>query len=529
MNTHCAILTVSRRAAFATAAASIVRAQSPRKRPNFLFILADDHAGYALGADGDSNAVREHAQNGIGVECSGVGGGSQGRSLCALTPNLDRLASEGTRFAAHYCNSPVCTPSRQSFLTGQLPHAAGVTRLPTPLSETKPTLAKQFQKAGYATGVIGKMHFNQPGRGGLHGFDYAVTEREVQQQWMRGVKPAPLPDGLRAKPPWKPFQDPARIWLNAEKLPFARLERDMKSEYQLGLAAQFLEQHRDKPFALWMSFQEPHSPYDFPYEDRGRIDPAKLTAPRVGPEDAWQIPKIFRSLSDAEKRGIAAAYYTSVHYLDRNVGRLLQTLKRLNLEDDTLVVYMADHGYCLGQHGRFEKHCGYDPALRVPLIFRWPGRIRAGAVVRDFTESIDVPATIPELLGLDPLPVRHGSSLRPYLEGKSPTAGRNHIFSEYLVNEEAFIRTSRWKYIYCTGRRARGDGYEIDNPTPGPYQRLYDLMADPGEFRDVAGKNPRVVEEMRRLLLDRFRRTHPEVDREPAADPLDFYLRPRDV
>ena len=204
-------------------------------------------------------------------------------------------------------------------------------------------------------------------------------------------------------------------------------------------------------------------------------------------------------------------------------------LKRLDLEEDTLVVYMADHGYCLGQHGRFEKHCGYDPALRVPLIMRWPGRIRAGNVVQNFTESIDLPATIPELLGLDPLPLLHGHSLRPYLmEGGKPK-GRDHIFSEYLENEEAFIRTSRWKYIYCTGKRARGDGYEIDNPTPGPYQRLYDLRTDPGEFADVAAKNPTVVAEMRKLMLDRFRNTHPQVDREPATDPLDFYLRPRDV
>jgi len=492
--------TLSRRQAAAAAlGATLVTAQQ-KKQPNFLFILADDHAGYALGADGDANA---------------------------LTPNLDKLAREGTRFAAHYCNSPVCTPSRQSFFTGQLPHMAGVTRLPTPLSQDKPTLAKQFKKAGYSTGVIGKMHFNTPGVKGLHGFDYAMTEREVNQFWARDVKPHVLPDAARTKPQWKPFKDPARIWLNAEKLPYPRLEEDMKSAYQLRLADEFLTSQKDKPFALWMSFQEPHSPYDFPVEDRERIDPAKFKAPRVGPEDAWQIPKIFRDLSEAEKRGITAAYYTSVHYLDRSVGRLLDMLKRLNLEEDTLVVYMADHGYCLGQHGRFEKHCGYDPALRVPLIMRWPGHIRAGNVIHDFTELIDLPATIPELLGLDPLPLLHGHSLRPYLEGGKPK-GRDHIFSEYLENEEAFIRTSRWKYIYCTGKRARGDGYEIDTPTPGPYQRLYDLRADPGEFVDVAAKNQRVVTEMKKLMLNRFRHTHPEVDREPPANPLDFYLRPRD-
>ena len=105
------------------------------RRPNFLFLLADDHAAYVLGCDGNR---------------------------LAATPNLDRLASEGTRFSRHFCNSPVCTPSRQSFFTGQLPHTAGVTRLPTPLALDKPTLAKQFKAAGYSTAVFGKMHFNRP-------------------------------------------------------------------------------------------------------------------------------------------------------------------------------------------------------------------------------------------------------------------------------------------------------------------------------------------------------------------------------
>lgn len=483
---------------------AILSQQRPRRRPNFLFLLADDHAGYALGSEGNRHAI---------------------------TPNLDALAVAGTRFAAHYCNSPVCTPSRQSFLTGQMPHATGVTRLATPLSEQKPTLARQLQKAGYRTGVIGKMHFNRPGSPGLHGFDSAVTEPELAKIWQQRVpNPRPLPEGARSKPAWKPFEDPARIWLNAEKLPYPRYEADMRAAQQIALATEFLETNKDRPFALWVSFMEPHSPYDFPFEDRDRVNPEAFTPPRMGPEDAWQIPKIFRDLTGDEKRGIAAGYYTSVAYLDRSIGQVLATLQRLHLEEDTLVVYMADHGYCLGEHGRFEKHCGYDPALRVPLILRWPGRIREKQTIRDFTESIDVPATITDLLGIDPLPVQHGNSLRAYVsEGRKPANTRQHVFSEYLENEEAFVRTSRWKYIYCTGKRARTDGYEIDNPTPGRYQRLYDLKRDPGEFTDVAARNPKVVSEMKALLLDRFRKTHPEAQDEPAADPLDYYLRPRDA
>ena len=193
---------------------------------------------------------------------------------------------------------------------------------------------------------------------------------------------------------------------------------------------------------------------------------------------------------------------------------------------------MADHGYMLGQHGRFEKHCCYEPSLRVPLIMRWPGRVRRG-VVNDMTESVDVASTILDMLDAAPLPVTHGHSLRHYLEGKTVDSPRDHIFSEYLENEEACIRTEQHKFIFCSGKRARTDGYEIDNPTPGRYIRLYDLKADPGEFTDVARQNPELVAKFQGLMLTRFRATHPDAPQEPkqasAGDFLDWYVRPRDA
>jgi len=289
-------------------------------------------------------------------------------------------------------------------------------------------------------------------------------------------------------------------------------------------ALKFLEENKSRQFALWVSLQEPHSPYDFPVEDRSRYSPSTFAPPRVGPEDAWQIPKIFRDLSDDDKRGINASYYTSVRFLDRNMGKVLGRLDELKLAENTLVVYLADHGYCLGQHGRFEKHCGYDPAMRVPLIFRWPGKV-AQRTVTSLTEHVDVPATITELLEIDPLPGAQGQSL-------IASPARTSIFSEYLENEEAFVRTERWKYIFCTGKRKREDGYEVDNPTPGRYQRLYDLKADPGEFTDVTAKNPEIVAQLQALMLDRFRATHPDAASEPGMGgkeaALEFYLRPRD-
>ena len=484
------------------AVTAISRAQ--RRKPNFLFIIADDHAGYVLGCDGNR---------------------------LARTPNLDALAGQSMRFSRHYCNSPVCTPSRQSVLTGQLPHSAGVTRLPTALAEDKPTLAKQFRNAGYTTAVFGKMHFNRPGVSGMHGLEIACTEDVLTRGWANSVKPRAIPAGIATKPPWKPFKDPARIWLNADALPYPRYEADMRASFQVGLAQRFLEDHRGKPFALWVSFLEPHSPYDFPIEYQKKYTPAQFSVPEMGPEDDWQVPLIFRDLSPEDKRGINAAYYTSVAYLDQNVGSVLRKLRELNLEDNTVVVYTADHGYDLGQHGRFEKHCGYEPALRVPLLIRYPKRVEPG-VVTDMTEHVDLTATIRNLMDLEPLPVEHGRSLLPYLEARKMEK-RGHIFSEYLENEEAYIRTERWKFIYCSGKRARRDGYVLVDPTPGRYRVLFDLQADAGEFHNVARQNPNVIEELEKLMIERFRQTHPDAHNEPRdagrEDVLDWYLRPRDA
>jgi len=408
-----------------------------------------------------------------------------------------------------------------------MPSAAGVTVLRTQLSTSQPTLAQHLQKAGYGTAVFGKMHFNRPSSPGLHGFAHASCEDVIQREWS-AIDPArPPAAGVRTKPVWRPFKDPARSSLDAEKLPYPRYEEEMRSAHTVRQACAYLDQNKDKPFALWVSLQEPHSPFDFPIEDATHFSPARFTPPKVGPEDAWQVPLIFRDLAAEEKAGIIAAYYTSVRYLDRNMGRVLAHLDKLGLADNTLVVYTADHGYSLGHHGRFEKHCGYDPALHVPLIFRQPRRLPAGKRVTGLTEHIDLAPTLCDLLQVDPMPTFHGRSMTP----ASPRT-RRHVIAQYLENEEAFVRTPEWKYIYGTGRRKRTDGYETANPTPGPYERLFSLQRDPGEFTDLSARRPEVVRQMQDLWLARMRATHPEAGQEPNGsreNAMAFYLRPRDA
>jgi choline-sulfatase len=495
---------LTRRAFAGVAAAAAPISLRAASKPNFLFLIADDHAGYVMGCDGNAKAA---------------------------TPNLDRLASEGTRFAANYCNSPVCTPSRQSFLTGQLPHAAGVTVLRTSLDPAKPTIAKQLKLAGYNTAVFGKMHFNRPAEAGLYGFDHMMTEGDLTRAW-NAAQASEIPASVPTrKLPWRPFATHAREWLNGQNLPYPRDRAGMRSSFQVREIAKYLEENKGKPFALWASFMEPHSPFDFPVGER-KFKGEQFTPPEVRKEEASQVPLIFRDLTPDEKTNIIAAYYNSARFLDSSIGAVLDLLEKHGLAENTFVVYMADHGYSLGQHGRFEKHCGYDPALRVPLIMRWPGRIRRG-VVKDFTESVDVPHTILDMLGAPPFEVRHGSSLRPYLEGKRPDSRRGHIFSEYLENEEAFVRTATHKLVFCSGKRERTDGYKTDSPTPGRYTRLFDLRSDPGEFKDVSVEQTKVADRLKGVLLERFRKTHPEAAQEPqrlsVEESLEWYLRPRDA
>jgi choline-sulfatase len=269
-------------------------------------------------------------------------------------------------------------------------------------------------------------------------------------------------------------------------------------------------------------------------EYRGRVAPDSLTVPKVGPEDDDQIPAIFRDLTDAEKRGIAAAYYTSVEFLDKNVGRVLQGLAESGALENTLVIYTGDHGYMLGQHGRFEKHCCYDPAIRAPLIVRYPGHIAPGQSTSALVEFIDIAPTVLELAGLPAGTGMQGQSLVPLVTGKTGQH-RERVYIEYSENEEAAIRTPRWKFLYGTGRRERQDGYATGKPLPGRTVRLFDLDRDPDEMTNLADRpeHAQLVAELTADLAAHLRRTARQPELIPQTEDvhavLEHCLQPRDV
>lgn len=475
----------------------------PARRLNVLWICADDHAPYVLGAYGNRTVQ---------------------------TPNLDRLAAGGMRFGRAFCNSPVCTASRQSFITGRYPRTLGVTQLSTPLPADDVTLADVLGRAGYATAAFGKMHFNSRLS---HGFAKRLDLEDFAAA--RAARPAtPIPTDVRVQPPWRPFKDPAHIWLNAETLPVRNVDADMSGTYFAAEASRFLNEARTEPFFLFVSFYEPHSPFNFPIEDRGRFDPARFDVPSVAPQDDWQIPAVFRNLTPPEKQGIAAAYYTSVGFLDRNVGRVLAALEKSGQAANTLVIYTGDHGYLLGQHGRFEKHCSYEEAIRAPLLMHCPGQVRPGSTTQALVEFIDIFPTVLDFCGV-PIPANvQGRSLRQILTGQTATH-RPYVFIEYAPNDEAAIRDERWKLIFERGKRRRTDGYDTGRPLPGRKVRLYDLEHDPHELSDVASRpeNADRVQRMLALLAEHLRATA----REPAPistsadvlDQLDTLVQAHDV
>jgi choline-sulfatase len=482
-------------------------AAAEQRPPNVLWICGDDHSAFVYGAYGNT---------------------------LAHTPNLDRLAGQGMRFDRAYCNSPVCTASRQSFLTGRYPRSVGVTRLSTPLSDGEVTLAEMLKARGYDTAAVGKMHFNSSLR---HGFDVLVGEQD-HAKWLADKGKRPVPPGAAVQPPWRPFKDPAAVWLNSDCRPLGLVEPDMRAAFFVDRAAQFLGEHgraEDKPFFLMVSFTEPHSPFHFPVEYHAKRRRAEeFTAPKAGPDDGAQVPAVFRDLTDAQKRGIIAAYHTSVEYHDGNVGRLLQVLEERGLARDTLVIYTGDHGYMLGEHGRFEKHCGFEPAVRAPLVMRFPGKVKEGSSTDALVELVDVVPTVLEYTGT-PVPRRvQGRSLAGLLAGRT-NRHRDRVMIEYSENAEGYVVTDRYKFIYCAGNRERDDGYATGRPLPGRTVRLYDLEKDPGELTNLAGRpeHAGLVAELTAALANHMKVTARRPERIPAADDvheiLDVCLQPDDL
>jgi len=431
------------------------------------------------------------------------------------TPNIDRLAEDGTVFMNAYANAPICNASRQSLLTGKYPHSTGVTLLSTPFQdETNKTIAEYLRDHGYSTGVIGKTHFNNRGKDKPdHGFSVMIGDKEYKS-WLKSQNMPQISDSIRVLTEWRPFVDSARIWLNADVLPTAIHEQFGSAAFDAAKAIEFLQQNKDTAFFLCVGFHEPHAPFHFPLEFAGKYDPAEMPMPKGSSEDDRFVPEIFRDLSEDDKRGIVASYYTSVEYMDQNVGKILDEIDRLGLAENTLVIYLGDQGYLLGDHKRFEKHTMWDPAIKAPLIFRLGSSVKGSERTKALVQFIDVVPTILDIVGLPPLESVQGRSMK-YLFGLKNAAGNDYVLAEFPLDDMAMITDGKWKYIYTTGLYDLGQGYATGYGPTGTLHRLYDLQNDPEESSNIADfpGNETILKSLQEHMLNIFRETHPEASK----------------
>jgi len=457
---------------------------------NVIVIIGDDHSSKVLGSYGNK-IIR--------------------------TPNLDRLASEGIRFCNAYANAPLCSASRQSILTGKYPHSTGVTLLRTPFrDEGNTTVAEILRNKGFRTGIIGKTHFNNyldsvpPD----HGFEYMWSHRDYIRWFSENGRT--VPDSVSVRPEWKPFQDPARIWLNADMLPGAFHEGDGTADLCAKKAVEFIRNHSNERFCLWVGFDQPHSPFDFPVEYRGKYDPDDIILPAGSMEDDRWIPSVFRDLSDGDKKGIIASYYTSVEYMDHAVGKILDAVDEMGLTGETLVIYIGDQGYLLNDHKRFEKHTMWEYSIKAPLIIKSGNSSRKKCANIMITEFIDLAPTILDLLGFRVHEEMQGKSLSPFIKnGKSHH--KEFVFAEFLCDNKAMVATEDWKYIFASGKSDLGQGYATGYGPSGIIHKLYHLKNDPGETTNVASNpgNTDILNLLQEQMLKVFKETHPYADQLP--------------
>lgn len=364
------------------------------------------------------------------------------------TPNVDRLAEEGTQFTGCHATCPQCSPSRSSLFTGQYPHQNGMYTLaewgPGPLDTEAPSVARAFRDAGHRTAYIGKWHLGETGPG-VYGWETTANVHETSNP----------PEGFRT------------------------------DERTRDRAVSYLSTYDEsKPFFLTVSFNLPHPPF---MEDEGftdRFDRADVPIPVSFSDDLSEKPAFQRlratgsegNLDAADVRDIGYKYRTMTARVDDHVGRLLETLETEGLADETVVVFTSDHGDMQGAHRLNKKGViAYDEILRVPLVMRLPNRRSTRDRIPDLVSNRAIPATLLDAAGVDaPDAFKSGSVLEALGRRSPPDDDRvffEHKYAYWGEHPYRGVRTTRWKFVE----------YLRDETN-----ELYDLRDDPHEMRNLA-------------------------------------------
>lgn len=474
---------------------------SAQNRPNLLLICTDQQRFDTLGCYGNQY-----------VE----------------TPTLDRLASEGVLFENCYVQNPICSPSRASLMTGRYVHSHGLWTNGNTIPDHEELFTQTLADNGYDCGLIGKLHLS-PAFGGRtekrlnDGFRYFQWAHDPSQgspdnmyhQWLREHHPELYAQAIA---------DSGHSEGLHEAVLFDKMPTEAHySHWAAEKAIEFLTSARapDKPFFLWVNFFDPHHPFVAPQEYLDRYDPAQLPRPIKASASTAPKPPIFQAASRESYAGhargfvdhtpeeiqqIVAAYYAMVTLIDDEVSRILEQIKLLGLENDTVVVFTSDHGEMLGDHGVLLKGpILSEGAVRVPLIMRWPGHLPAGERRHEPVQLMDLCPTFLEAASLAPLPRNQAASILPVARGNSESSPRDWVLCEYRNSVYArdynppqhvtMLRKGAFKLVVYHGMPASGQ------PRTG---ELYDLAADPQELNNLWGDpaHRTLRTELQEFLLD---------------------------
>ena len=456
-------------------------ADESKERPNILFILSDDHTSQSWGVYGGvlSNYVKND--------------------------NIRRLANEGCVLDNCFCTNSISVPSRASIMTGAYSHRNGVYTLEDALNPEDDNIAKRLQEGGYQTALFGKWHLKKKPTG----FDKFLVfhdQGEYNDPIMKG------PDN----------------WVDDNRGRRGDTIKGFSTDIVASLTMDWIkDRDKDKPFMAFCHFKATHEPWDFPerlkhlYDDvtfpepenmmefdqtkSGRTFPGQQlenmawrweTASK-DPSKWWcQYPELPFSTKGLDSIAARKKTYQKLikDYLrcgaaiDDNIGRLLDFLDKEGLAENTIVVYVSDQGYFLGEHGFFDKRMMYEEALRMPFVIRYPKEIPAGTRNKDITLNVDFASLLADYAKVESPALAQGKSFRENLKGNTPDEWRDNAYYRYWTQHSIRpahlgIRTHQYKLIYLYGDPLDTKG--SDKAASEPAWEFYDLEKDPAEDRNI--------------------------------------------
>jgi arylsulfatase A-like enzyme len=430
------------------------------------------------------------------------------------TPHMDRLAAQGVRFKNAFCTTSLCSPSRASILSGLYAHRHGVRDNFTEFPRDLPSMATLLQRAGYATGYLGKWHMGEDNDAKRPGFDHWASHKGQGKYF------------------------DAEFNVNGRR----EVKKGYYTHVVTKMSIDWIAEQKTKPFLLMLGHKAPHSFYVPEPKYEHLFDDVKIGYPQSAfqlegkPEwikqrlTTWHgiygpLFEFRKKFPDSRPEAVAdfanmiRSYWATIKSVDDSLGEIVAALERQGILDDTVIIFTTDNGLLNGEHGMVDKRTMHEPSIRVPLVVRYPGLTPANQpkVVEQMILHVDMAPTILDLCGAEPLKETHGKSWKRLVQGHAD-GWRKAWFYEYNYEKQfpytpnvRGIRTDDWVYMHYPHGDGKADRHKAE---------LYNLKADPLELRNLAqdpNQAARIIE-MRRELSRLMTETGLVQDRMPLDE-----------